>query len=101
MYKSLFAVLLVGTLYGVTGHWIWGGGWLAAMGFEDFAGGTAVHALGGWAAGGCPSCVAAAFLPVFGPSWSPPLAVVRLGVLGCASVRGLLGWFAQLVVRFC
>ena len=46
----LFAILMVGSIYGIMGHWIWGGGWLAAMGFEDFAGGTAVHALGGWAA---------------------------------------------------
>ena len=30
-------------IYPVTGHWIWGGGWLAQMGFHDFAGSTAVH----------------------------------------------------------
>ena len=30
--------------------WIWGGGWLADMGFHDFAGSTAVHTVGGWAA---------------------------------------------------
>ena len=46
----LFSFLLIATIYGVTGHWIWGGGWLAQMGFEDFAGCTAVHSLGGWAA---------------------------------------------------
>ena len=33
--------------YPVTGHWIWGGGWLAQMGFHDFAGSTAVHMVGG------------------------------------------------------
>ncbi len=34
-------------IYPVSGHWIWGGGWLADMGFHDFAGSTAVHMVGG------------------------------------------------------
>ncbi len=34
-------------IYPITGHWIWGGGWLSEMGFHDFAGSTAVHMLGG------------------------------------------------------
>lgn len=34
-------------IYPVTGHWIWGGGWLSEMGFHDFAGSTAVHMVGG------------------------------------------------------
>ena len=34
-------------IYPVTGHWIWGGGWRAQMGFHDFAGSTAVHMVGG------------------------------------------------------
>lgn len=34
-------------IYPVSGHWIWGGGWLSAMGFHDFAGSTAVHMVGG------------------------------------------------------
>ncbi|MGN1194244.1 MAG: ammonium transporter [Acutalibacteraceae bacterium] len=34
-------------IYPVSGHWIWGGGWLAQLGFHDFAGSTAVHMLGG------------------------------------------------------
>lgn len=37
-------------IYPVTGHWIWGGGWLSKLGFVDFAGSTAVHAVGGWCA---------------------------------------------------
>ncbi|MBI3934251.1 MAG: ammonium transporter, partial [Acidobacteria bacterium] len=49
-YKSfmIFTLVLVGLSYPVTGHWIWGGGWLAAMGMRDFAGSTVVHAVGGW-----------------------------------------------------
>ncbi len=37
-------------IYPISGHWIWGGGWLAQMGFHDFAGSTAVHMVGGVAA---------------------------------------------------
>jgi Amt family ammonium transporter len=46
----LFVVVLTGFLYPVTGSWEWGGGWLDAMGFADFAGSTLVHSVGGWAA---------------------------------------------------
>jgi ammonium transporter, Amt family len=46
----LFSFVMVGILYPVTGHWIWGGGWLAKMGMLDFAGSTVVHSVGGWAA---------------------------------------------------
>ncbi len=46
----IFSFLLVAISYGITGHWIWGGGWLAGIGFWDFAGSTAVHSVGGWAA---------------------------------------------------
>ena len=34
-------------IYPVSGHWIWGGGWLSELGFHDFAGSTAVHMVGG------------------------------------------------------
>lgn len=46
----VFCFLMVGLLYPVTGHWIWGGGWLASLGMWDFAGSTVVHSVGGWAA---------------------------------------------------
>ncbi len=46
----IFSLLLVGIAYPITGHWIWGGGWLAGAGFWDFAGSTVVHSVGGWAA---------------------------------------------------
>lgn len=46
----IFSFILVALLYPLTGHWIWGGGWLASLGFYDFAGSTAVHSVGGWAA---------------------------------------------------
>lgn len=37
-------------VYPISGHWIWGGGWLSQLGFHDFAGSTAVHMVGGVAA---------------------------------------------------
>ena len=46
----LFSFAMVGLIYPVVGHWIWGGGWLAKLGFWDFAGSTVVHSVGGWAA---------------------------------------------------
>lgn len=45
----IFTLVLVGVAYPITGHWIWGGGWLGSMGFLDFAGSTVVHSVGGWA----------------------------------------------------
>ncbi len=46
----IFGTLMVVFIYPVTGHWIWGGGWLGSLGFHDFAGSTAVHSVGGWSA---------------------------------------------------
>lgn len=54
--RTKFSAYLIYTLiisliiYPVSGHWIWGGGFLSQMGFIDFAGSTAVHSVGGWAA---------------------------------------------------
>lgn len=45
----VFTLVLAGLSYPITGHWIWGGGWLADLGFWDFAGSTVVHCVGGWA----------------------------------------------------
>jgi Amt family ammonium transporter len=46
----VFSFVMVGMIYPITGHWIWGAGWLATAGFWDFAGSTVVHSVGGWAA---------------------------------------------------
>jgi Amt family ammonium transporter len=46
----VFSLLISIFIYPVVGHWIWGGGWLAAKGFFDFAGSTQVHSIGGWCA---------------------------------------------------
>ncbi|HJD20927.1 MAG TPA: ammonium transporter [Candidatus Gemmiger faecigallinarum] len=89
----IFSFVLTLVIYPVVGHWIWGGGWLADIGFMDFAGDAAVHSVGGWAA------LAGAMIlgPRIGkygrdgkaqaiPGHSMSLAVIGLFVLW-------LGWF--------
>ncbi len=88
-----FSFLLVAFVYPITGHWIWGGGWLAAAGFWDFAGSTVVHSVGGWAA--------LAGIIVLGPrlgKYGPDGKVTPIighsmtsGVIGCFVLW--LGWF--------
>ena len=46
----VFTVILVGLIYPIQASWKWGGGFLDGMGFQDFAGSTVVHSVGGWAA---------------------------------------------------
>jgi Amt family ammonium transporter len=46
----IYSILISAIVYPVSGHWIWGGGWLSQLGFQDFAGSTAVHMVGGVAA---------------------------------------------------
>jgi len=45
-----FCIVLTGFVYPIQGSWSWGGGWLADLGFVDYAGSTIVHSVGGWAA---------------------------------------------------
>ena len=46
----VFSLFLTMFIYPIVGHWIWGGGFLAKLGMLDFAGGSVVHSVGGWAA---------------------------------------------------
>ena len=46
----IFTILYVGLVYPIIGSWKWGGGFLDALGFYDFAGSTLVHSVGGWGA---------------------------------------------------
>ena len=43
----LYSAAISLVVYPISGHWIWGGGWLSQLGFHDFAGSTAVHFVGG------------------------------------------------------
>ena len=89
----VFVAVLTAVIYPIVGAWTWGGGWLAQMGFSDFAGSTIVHSTGGWAA------LAGAL--VVGPRWgkfrkdgsikaTPPsnIPAVTLGVFIL-----WMGWF--------
>ncbi|MDW7674642.1 MAG: ammonium transporter, partial [Bacillota bacterium] len=89
----LFTIILTAVIYPIVGHWIWGGGWLGAMGFTDFAGSTVVHSTGGWAA-----LVAAYFLGARIGKYSPDGKVnaipghnMPLGALGVMILW--FGWF--------
>ncbi len=53
----IYSAVISLVVYPISGHWIWGGGWLSDMGFHDFAGSCAVHMVGG-----CASLVGAAIL---------------------------------------
>lgn len=45
----VYSIIITSLIYPITGHWIWGGGWLGEMGMRDFAGSTVVHSVGAWA----------------------------------------------------
>ena len=46
----IFSIAITAIIYPISGHWIWGGGWLSSMStpFHDFAGSTVVHSVGAW-----------------------------------------------------
>ena len=46
----LYTVFITALIYPIQGHWTWNGGFLADLGFHDYAGSTVVHSVGGWAA---------------------------------------------------
>ncbi|MGN0298780.1 MAG: ammonium transporter [Lachnospiraceae bacterium] len=43
----IYSAVISGLIYPIEAHWIWGGGWLAQLGFHDFAGSCAIHMVGG------------------------------------------------------
>jgi Amt family ammonium transporter len=55
----IYSLVISAIIYPISGHWVWGGGWLSSMEtpFHDFAGSTVVHSVGGWIA-----LIGAAFL---------------------------------------
>lgn len=96
LWTAFWIALLI---YPLFGHWAWGGllageaGWLAALGFVDFAGATVVHSVGGWVALAAVLCIgprkgrfAHGKPPTAFPSGNLPLAM--LGALFM-----ILGWF--------
>lgn len=89
----IFTIVYVGLVYPIVGAWKWGGGFLDAWGFYDFAGSTLVHSVGGWAA-----LVAIALLGArlgkFGEDGKPKAIPGHSIPLATAGVLILwLGWF--------
>jgi ammonium transporter, Amt family len=88
------AVVMTGIIYPIVGAWTWGGGWVDALGFADFAGSTIVHMTGGVAA-----LVGAIFLgprigkfdPTTGKARAIPGHSIALGALGTLLL--FFGWF--------
>ena len=88
----IFSFVLVAVMYPITGHWIWGGGWLGSLGMWDFAGSTVVHSVGGWAA------LAGAIMlgPRFGKYINGkirPIAGHNIGLATLGVFILWLGWF--------
>ena len=89
----IFVVVLTGFIYPIQGAWQWGGGWLSEAGFNDFAGSTLVHSVGGWAAL-TGAIILGARKGRFGADGSPhalPGSSLPLATLGTFILW--LGWF--------
>lgn len=89
----IYSFVISAVIYPISGHWIWGGGWLAQLGFHDFAGSTAVHSVGGWC-----SLIGASILGPrigkYGKDGKPnaiPGHSLTLGALGVFIL--FMGWF--------
>ena len=95
----VLAVFIAGVIYPIFGHWVWNGinlgqkaGWLAELGFFDFAGSTVVHSVGGWCA--------LAILLVVGPRYArfpkdrPPQTIIgaNLPLSALGVILLYIGW---------
>ncbi len=94
----LYSFCISAFIYPVSGHWIWGGGWLSRLGFHDFAGSTAVHMVGGVCA-----CIGAAIpdrqIRRPGQASGHPGPQSVPGRSGCVYPLVLLVWFQRLLHR--
>jgi Amt family ammonium transporter len=92
-FRGYFVYSIIATIfiYPLVGHWTWGGGWLAEMGFTDFAGSTIVHSTGAWI-GLMGAIILGPRLNRFGPNGTPmPGHSMTLAALGTFILW--LGWF--------
>ena len=88
----IFAVLLVGFAYPITGGWKWGEGWLDAAGFYDFAGSSVVHAFGGFAALAC-VIVLGPRLGKYTKNGTKPILPSNLPLANIGALLLWFGWF--------
>lgn len=94
----IYSFMMSFVVYPIEAHWVWGGGWLAALGFHDFAGSTLIHMVGG-----CAGLIGAIFLgPRIGKYTRDksgkvtkvnaiPGHSITLGALGCFILW--VGWY--------
>ena len=89
----LFSCIMGTIIYPVTGHWIWGGGFLAKAGMWDFAGSSVVHSVGGWAALAGAMILGPRF-GKYGPNGTiTPTPGHNLGLATLGTFILWLGWF--------
>ena len=88
----IFAALLAGIIYPIEMGWQWGGGWLASMGFSDFAGSTLVHAAGG-AAALAGAIIIGPRLGRFKDGKAVPMAASSIPLATLGTFILWLGWF--------
>ena len=90
----IYSVIMGAISYPVIVHWVWGGGWLAQMGFHDFAGSTVVHTVGGVTA------IVGAYM--LGPrkmrcskdgKWQPLQPAHNLGLATIGTMILWFGWY--------
>lgn len=88
-----FSVAITVIIYPISGHWVWGGGWLSELGFHDFAGSTVVHSVGAWV-GLVGAAMVGPRLGKYGKAGEPkaiPGSNLALGALGVFILW--FGWF--------
>ena len=87
----IFSIVNI-AFYCISGKWAWGGGWLADLGFADFAGSTVVHSVGGWSALVGAIVLGARYGKYEGKLVKPiPGHNLSLATLGCLILW--IGWF--------
>ncbi len=85
----IFTFVIVAAIYPFVAHWVWGGGWLAALGMIDFAGSTVVHLVGGTAA------LAGAIVlgPRIGKYFNGKVNIIPGHSITLATIGALILWF--------
>lgn len=91
----IYSILLTALIYPISGHWVWGGGWLASFGtgYHDFAGSVVVHAVGGFA-GLAGAIILGPRIGKFSPGGKPQvLAGHNLPLAGLGVFILWMGWY--------
>jgi Amt family ammonium transporter len=88
----LYSALMTAIIYPISGYWKWGGGWLADLGFVDFAGSVVVHAVGGFA-GLAGAMILGPRLGRFNGGKSMPIPGHSITFAALGTFILIIGWF--------